>query len=222
MSTGRLSTRRWALLGVVMLALWQFGLTLAFAARAEGAIQLLALVGTLVWAFPLGLAVGTLFHRRWHILWLFPVALPLTATILYLGFTTAEILPSGNALDLNPANSPGMYHVPIAMTVCPFSAAGIAFGFLAHPRPYAMPKRYRCIACGYDISRNLSTGRCPECGHQLIPGVDFPPTFQPNTQPNLPDLPVSPAAPTATGPPAPADRPALPAATPPAEESPPD
>jgi len=90
MNTPRLSTRRWALLGIVMLALWQFFLSLAFAAREELAIQLLALLGTLVWTFPFGLSVGTLFHRRWHIIWIFPLSLALTAVILYLGFTTAE------------------------------------------------------------------------------------------------------------------------------------
>lgn len=199
MNFPRISTRRWTLLSVVLLALWQFLLAQAFARRAELAIQLLALVGTLLWTFPAGLAVGTLFHRRGHIAWIFPAALPFTATILYLAFTAAEILPSGNALDFNPTHSPGRFHVPIALTVCPFAAAGVAFGFLANPRPYAKPKRYRCINCNYDIRQSLPSGRCPECGHALIAGVDFPPF----------------SAPT---PPAPADpQPAVPPATPPAD-----
>jgi hypothetical protein len=60
------------------------------------------------------------------------------------------------------------------LTVCPFSAAGVAFGFLTYPRPYARPKRCRCIRCDYDIRESIAAGRCPECGHVLIAGVDYP------------------------------------------------
>jgi len=202
MNTPPLSTRRWALLGIIMLALWQFALAFAFAARAEMSIQLLALLGTLLWAFPFGLAVGTLFHRRWHIAWIFPLALLFTTLILYTGFTTAECLAARNTIDLNPAHSPRTYHLPIAITVCPFSAAGIAFGFLAHPRPYARPKRFRCIACNYDLRQSLPTSpgipaRCPECGHTLIPGVDFPA----HLPPGAPIIPEGPEPPMVTPPP---------------------
>jgi hypothetical protein len=164
---------------LVLLAVWYALLARAFAARQEFLIQLLALVGTLAWTLPAGLSLGWLFRRRYHIAWIFPAALPITATILYLAFTSAEILPSGNALDLHPGHLPGRLHVPIALTVCPFAAAGIAFGFLAYPRPYATPKRYRCISCNYDIRESIPTGRCPECGHELILGVDFPATRAP-------------------------------------------
>jgi hypothetical protein len=185
---------------MLLLSLWHAGLVMAFALRAEAAIEVLALIGTLIWTLPAGLSLGWLFRRRYHVAWIFPAALPATFVILYMAFTSAEILPMGSAVDLHPGHMPGKVHVAIAMTVCPFAAAGVAFGFLAYPRPYANPKRCRCIRCDYDIRGSIDIGRCPECGHRLIPGVDYPTvrtaeTGSSGTSPVLP--PAAPAPPNA-------------------------
>jgi hypothetical protein len=178
MRRGLVYARRWAGAAAVLAVGWAGLLLLAFARRDPRAVALLAAAGHLVWAFPAGLALGAAVLRRRHVAWIFPAAVPVCFGVLYLAFTAGELVNAHGlrfrAFDFNPRRPPGRDDLVAALFLCPVPAAGVAFGFLAHPRPVVRPERRRCIGCDYDVRGSIATGRCPECGRPLIAGIDYP------------------------------------------------
>jgi len=146
-----------------------------------------AMFGPLLWAFPMGAYLGSRILKRRNIWWVFLTAVPLSWGILYVGFTLglwAEN-PARWTLSIDPRIEPGHDNVSIALMLCFVPAAGVAFAFVSYPRRPVDGSDWRCIGCGYDVRGSIAQGRCPECGRELVMGVDYP---YPNRVPPFPTM----------------------------------
>jgi hypothetical protein len=118
---------------------------------------------TFFWGMFLGRLSALVFPRRLHGLWLVPVLLVLVGMM---GVVT---------LNCGLWYRMGFGEVRLEDSLCSASIPMMVAVIMWAVSPRMKAVRYfSCVKCGYDIHATLVSPRCPECGHVLLIGEDYP------------------------------------------------
>jgi len=95
-----------------------------------------AILGTLLWSIPLGIALAKSLPPRWHALWIAPAAYPLCVALMYICLLGAAAFPHLGKLYLwfNWHEQPGRELMGVSLALAGIPTVATMVAFLVSPR----------------------------------------------------------------------------------------
>jgi hypothetical protein len=126
------------------------------------------------WPAFLARAAIELAPRRGYVFLVLP-ALALTIAVVTLGTITAITVAAERYTGHSrPFIQQFLDGVPASAYTGIFVGIFTTGIWLIMPRDKPTPNFYHCAKCGYQLQGSLHSSRCPECGHALELGLDYP------------------------------------------------